>query len=843
MSRKPHTKRAGGRKDKLVTPFFDSSRCPICAATLPARPLSCPACGVALTGPTVTELVSALRRADSLADRMRAQMQSSAQSRSLSQHGSDAQAQPDPQPSTGPRRPDSQPARSWFAGRSVGVILLVLGALCVLAAAAVFIAVAWIVLPLVLRTLILVVVTASFGFLAHLALRRGLQATAESLAVITAGMIILDLAAARRAGLLGLADLGTATYEILAGVLLAAVAVAGVSAVRRRQGWLWSLDAAVAFGMARAVLGALRIDSERYAVASVMLTVVTSLLFVLWRRLRLPVAKWSAVVLGAMAWLTAVAVGSERAADHVGTDVERLTQAWPALAVALVAGLWSVQLTHAGWRKGATFASLAPGLLVLEIVGWSHGWVVGSLVMLAGYAALALASRRVSAAWSPAVGTAALVLGVTSLVGLLPTLMALATRMGVPLEVLPAQGVLTGDVAPWLLPLTAAVVPGMLPLAVIEPYRLSVDRRHTAGVVVATLGVLPLLYGAGFWVAMSALVMVAAILLCGARLWRQDVLLVLGLIVLVIMRIYAFRDDLADPLAWTLVAPAFLALAMTDHRSAARAAFQTAAGLAALAGIAQWMSLVEVPGPLQGLVLVACGSLGLLASQSPSARAPKAWPRTRLVCEGLSVTWVLAGLAVAESSPTHGAAELTVAGVATGITAYLSPDRRPAGWVSGVLLTAASWIRLADSDIQVVEWYTVPAAAALLVYGTQRLRQDPGGSAESSLRCLGPGLSLALLPSLVLAMSEPVSWRGLLVSLASVSLVVLGMQARLVAPFALGAVGTGLLAVQNVGPVAAFVPRWTLLFLVGGVLLATGMTWESRVNDLRTAGRYVRGLR
>jgi hypothetical protein len=69
------------------------------------------------------------------------------------------------------------------------------------------------------------------------------------------------------------------------------------------------------------------------------------------------------------------------------------------------------------------------------------------------------------------------------------------------------------------------------------------------------------------------------------------------------------------------------------------------------------------------------------------------------------------------------------------------------------------------------------------------------------------------------------------------------VRGRLAAPFALGVVATGLLALRNLWPVAAFIPRWTLLFLIGGALLGAGMTWESRVNDVRTASRYVRGLR
>ena len=94
-----------------------------------------------------------------------------------------------------------------------------------------------------------------------------------------------------------------------------------------------------------------------------------------------------------------------------------------------------------------------------------------------------------------------------------------------------------------------------------------------------------------------------------------------------------------------------------------------------------------------------------------------------------------------------------------------------------------------------------------------------------------------------MALDEPVSWRGLFVGLASVALVALGVRVRLAAPFAMGVAATGLLALRNIWPVAAFIPRWTLLFLIGGVLLGMGMTWESRVNNVRTASRYVRGLR
>lgn len=782
----------------------------------------------------MAELVTTLRRADTLVDRMRAESAAAAEPRS---HGPVSLTQALPLQSF----PEVAAARSWLAGRSAAVILLVLGALCVLAAGTVFIAVAWVDLPLAIRALILIVLTTGFGLSAHVALGRGLQATAESMAAIACGMFVLDLTAGRRVGLRGLADLAAAPYEILAGCLLVATAGAAALVVRRRNRWLWSLDAAVALGTARAAIGVLRVSSHGYAISSVVVTVAASLLYVAWLRLRLPVAMWTAAFLGGLGWLTAVAVGTHHAADQLGGDLGRLAQAWPALTVAMVAGLWSIRLTDGVWRRVAAGLSLFPLLIVFEVIGWSHGWVVGAAVMLAGYVIAALVSGRVPGHWSPAVGGSALALGLSSVVGLLPNVVALGARMGLALvgswrgpSGLPLD-LLSGDVGPWLLPVTALVVLALLPRITIASHRVSPERRHTAGVFVATLAVMPILYGAGFWTSMAVLVVAALVLLWGARAWGHDTLLVLGSALLAIMRVCAYYDDLADPLAWTVIALTALACALTERRELVRAGFLAVAGLFALFGAAQWLTFAEAPWPFHGLVIAVIGSLGLVASQTLREAA-----LTRGVAEGLSVTWAVAGLAMAESSPSHRALELTVLGVAAGITAYLSEDRRKAGWVSGLLLTVASWIRLADNNIQIVEWYTVPAAMALLFYGVRRLRRDPR---ESTWRCLGPGMGLALSPSLFLALGEPISWRGLFVAFASVALVALGVQVRLAAPFAIGVVATGLLALRNIWPVAAFIPRWTLLFIVGGVLLGVGMTWESRVNDVRAAGGFVRGLR
>ena len=113
----------------------------------------------------------------------------------------------------------------------------------------------------------------------------------------------------------------------------------------------------------------------------------------------------------------------------------------------------------------------------------------------------------------------------------------------------------------------------------------------------------------------------------------------------------------------------------------------------------------------------------------------------------------------------------------------------------------------------------------------------------SSFSMLGSGLTLALLPSLLLALDEPVSVRGALIGAAGVLVLAAGMQQRLAAPFLLGALTTGILAVRHLEPVADAVPRWISLGGVGLVLLIVGVTWEARQRNLEQAHRYLTALR
>jgi hypothetical protein len=182
---------------------------------------------------------------------------------------------------------------------------------------------------------------------------------------------------------------------------------------------------------------------------------------------------------------------------------------------------------------------------------------------------------------------------------------------------------------------------------------------------------------------------------------------------------------------------------------------------------------------------------------------------------------------------------LTVVGTAICLIAVTTLDRTPFGWVGAAVLGFATLLRVIE-EVQAPELYTLPAAVLLLAVGAWRLRNNPEAS---SFTMLGSGLTLVLLPSLLLALDEPVSVRGALIAAAGVLTLAFGVQQRLAAPFVFGAVTTGILALRHLEPVADAVPRWLVLGGVGLALLLVGITWEARRRNLEDARSYLTALR
>jgi len=192
--------------------YADPFLCPDCRSRLPVDVSRCPGCRIDLRNPLASELLQTLRTADELLARLRAVSAEQPATGAVERTPYPAQA------SAPPRQ------RRGLSGASVPRILLSLGALCLLVAAVIFLAVAWTWLGVGGRTAVLVgltLVTGGFGITLG---RRGLRVAAEALTTVSLGLLALDVVGADHAGWLG--DLSNGVLVALtSGAVLAAALV------------------------------------------------------------------------------------------------------------------------------------------------------------------------------------------------------------------------------------------------------------------------------------------------------------------------------------------------------------------------------------------------------------------------------------------------------------------------------------------------------------------------------------------------------------------------------------------------------------------------------------------
>ncbi|MGW6709019.1 SCO7613 C-terminal domain-containing membrane protein, partial [Streptomyces sp. NPDC054956] len=150
------------------------------------------------------------------------------------------------------------------------------------------------------------------------------------------------------------------------------------------------------------------------------------------------------------------------------------------------------------------------------------------------------------------------------------------------------------------------------------------------------------------------------------------------------------------------------------------------------------------------------------------------------------------------------------------------------------LFLAATWVRLAASDVTVPEAYTLPVTAAALAVGFLRRRRD---AEAPSWTAYGPGLAATLLPSTVAVWGDPHWLRPLLLGLAALAVTLAGARHRLQAPLLLGGAALTAVALHELTPyvvqVVDALPRWLPPALAGVLLLAAGATYEKRLRDAR----------
>ncbi len=766
--------------------LVDPTICPDCRAPLGSDAV-CTRCRLRLAGPLAVELWRTLQSADALIQRLRTEP---AAAPAVTPPAGAAAGLPSapPLPPTPPR------ARPGLPGASIPAILLTLGALCLLVAAVVFVAVAWGSLSLSAKTAILLGLTALLTASAAWVTRRGLRGAAESLWVVVAGMLAVDLVSAVAAGLAGLDTLSGRDTAVLVGAALLGLSVSAglwsrstplrtihaltgvtwIGAVILTAGAAWSRDGAAPTAVSVPVL----------TIGGLVLTRVLT-----WQG-------WAVGSVAALSWLVLLGHGVDRLGDQGPPPPSSWwtgSEGWPLLVAALLAAVLTIPVSPGPAPRAAGYAGASGALVALALFAIGPDGAATPDVLQASAAALGLAlvALTAPAVWARPAGALA---GIATLI---------AAGLVVLRTVDAAEQIthLTDETAaPWTAVVLAVVVV-VTASAVAHQLRGTPWRRESLTLVVA-LAPGTLATGAGLWAAEAGAATGVV-----ATLWAVCVALFLGAAALV-------RQT---PLPATAAVALAHLVAIAGLRLAGQGPDTVGEGLAALAGVVLVLAL-----------LLSLPSLG--DRRMPSAsRVP------------VEVTALLFGsLAVLIPRSDAGSAmTATLIGTAIALVGAVDRDRWWAGWLAMPYLAAAMLIRV-DAGVRLPEAYTLPAAAILLLAGGYRMMSD---SRAESLRALGSGLTLALAPSLLLALGDPVSLRGLLVGLAGLAAVALGAGLRWAAPLLAGALTVAALAVAHLWPVAEAIPRWITLGGLGALLLAVGITWEARLRNLRSIRDHLASLR
>ncbi|HET7688773.1 MAG TPA: hypothetical protein VFK41_00205 [Nocardioidaceae bacterium] len=801
--------------------YADPLRCPDCNGPIAYGEEACRTCSLPLQGAVAQELYATLTHADQLLVSLRASAVRP------------ARPEPPPAPETTtvftPAPPSRVPStRTGMTTASVPKILLTLGAGCLLVAALVFLAVTWSVMGVGGRTATLVGFTVLSGTLTAVLARKSLRGAVESLGLVTLGLLTLDVVGADNAGWLG--DPSVSTFSVLLGGILVLAATSACLALRRTPSGAFSAgEVVVGLGTGIAAAGLAAGEWGSAEGRLLVATLVAGGVVVLLDRVSLEIATVCAGAVALLPWITLGLAGFDRiTSDPTLTGVWADGGAWPALAAAaIVAGLAAVGRLPLAVRQLAASVAAAIAAFVVVAAGLDEGATEAAVIALAvltgATLVLALPKPWNATAW------VALASGAAGVVGSAAYLLVTAGLRWVD-EV--AERGLIGDrmpaadleLQPWLLPLAVASLLAAVVVALRPTGWKELLPSVAAFTTVATVALYPV----------PVLLLVGLCLVGGVgflvrRELEPTVLLLLAGLVL------ALHSDGLAAVALAVVLGAGWWTHVREEREELTEAGALVAQLALAGSLWTWGLLLDQPGTWVAALGTAAVPLVAIVRRSVGLEVGAALGMVGLVLAGVSV-------APGPETNTWIAVYLTVAGVATCAHALLRDDRRELGWVGGLLLAAATWVRLSDLGVTQPEPYTLPSAVALLVVGLVHLRRH---SSSATVPALGAGLSLALVPSLLWVLDDPQSPRTVLLGLACLALVVAGVQARWTAPLTFGAAIGSLVVLRLAAPYLSdsSVPRWVLLGLAGTLLVAMGVTWEQRVNEARRALGYVRSLR
>jgi len=802
--------------------YADTALCPDCRTPLPPSPFRCPACALPLQGFLATQLLSTLREADDLLDRLRA-----------------SAVAPAVVPLTDlPPMPVSVPlpARRGLQGASVPKILLGLGATCLLVAAVIFLAVAWTWLGVGGRTTVLVLLTAATCAAGILLGRRGLPVAAEALTTVAFGLVVLDVVGADSAGWFG--DL--AFQELLRMVGLGLLVPGVVLSVRPGRGRL-AVPQLVSPAALALVLAT--VEWTSYAVSAVDLAGLVSVsalagLCALGRRSGADILAWGSGVLAAGTWLASGLWALSEASAH--PTMHQLWvdgHGWELVLMSLLSLLlWTVAWSEPLVRQGCAALVAGVGTFVIVLPGLDGTPTRLTAIAMAVTLLWALVSSVTPPAWFavPRVPLAAGAAGVlTAALMLVGYAAGNVATVGAPLTESAAVRLVPVDqpLHPLLLLACTATLSFSCLVALPRSSRTLPVAAGALGVAgLATLG----LHAVPLWVVLGGPALVAAGLLALALRRRDEPasFLAAGAGVVGLVLVVAALPSLVLTTTGLALVVAGLVLTLALGRFPLSKEV-AGVGLPPALGALIWSvaELAEIDPALRAVpTLVVVGLLALFLARA----------EVEVSAAGTGFLAAAAAVPYAADVSVSLAAHLTLAGALVTTSSIVHPSRRVLAWPGALLLAAATWVRLADLGVEAPEPYTLPSAVVLVLVGLHRIRTT---AAAPTAPTLGPGLVLATVPSLLWVLADPVTVRAVVLGVACLVLLLVGVWLRWHAPVVVSALVGGLVVLRELAPYALQTPQWILIGAAGTLLIACGITWESRMRDLQHAAAYLGRLR
>lgn len=831
--------------------FADPQACPDCRGAI-AGQSTCPHCHLDLESHEVRQLWQTLLQADELlAQAIGRRDQTAATSPTTPPAPT-----PRPDPAHAPADPYARyPAqvqhppprkerkeRKW----TVGTILLVLGAFGLIVAGLIFVTRSWDDLGLTGKTLILLAVTAVIGVLGVWVTRRPLRASAEAVWSVFLALLTLDFFAARHEGLAGLGEISLDWAWVIWGVISLALGV-GIAMWARKTVGAALIAPAIAGGLGITIagIGAGNVAHDwDFAWRAILALVVSGVLALSTRPAGLRPMTITARVVFAGFFVAALIAAFVELVDN--SSLEELVQGghgYPILLMAiasLVVG-WLVGRVRSPAVAIAVFAACA-----LVITPSADAWSPeGVWLAVAGLAvALVIAGARGTNDWMRGVrwGAVPVVGGIVLLhLGLvLDVVETLDPILDDPRELdwdtrLDVAGV--ENFAIWTVPI---VVAALLVVAWMVPRwpELAAVRKHAMSFVAgaAALGAIDAAVAMRLpvWAAALVLLVVAAGLSVALVRSLAPAAGPAAAATVLAAAALATASHGVSAATWIAGAAILVALALAESPALLRQAYAALGVLLGLAGVGSLVDMLDLDETVMPLAVVV-GAVAVLAVAGLKLRDHV----MRVALEGsAALVGFVALLDPASSSAL--AIRWTIVGAGLIALGFGIKDRRWYVWPGAVALVVAYVLLIVDSGFSFVEAYTLPLGAIALAAGLYAAHRKPD---ISTWLVLGPGLALALLPSVPQALADPTDLRALLLGLGAVFTLLVGIRLGWQAPFVAGVGIAILLILFNIGPYANAAPRVVVIAVVSAILLGVGITWEDRVRDGRKLVGYVRSMR